>query len=82
MKKILVLILVCLLVSGCVNINDSSYEQIVNVTTGSKYDVYNTYRKGYKFYLPVGLYIEDSNDYNEIIRSEKEKFYLYIDLIS
>jgi len=32
--------------------------------------------------LPVGLYIENSNDYNEIIRSEKEKFYLYIDLIS
>ncbi len=82
MKKALVLILVCLLVSGCVNINDSSYEQIVNVTTGSKYDVYNTYRKGYKFYLPMGLYIENSNDYNEIIRSEKEKFYLYIDLIS
>ncbi len=82
MKKVLVLILVCLLASGCININDSSYEQIVSTTTGSKYNVYNTYRKGYKFYLPVGLYIEDSNDYNEIIRSEKEKFYLYIDLIS
>ncbi len=82
MKKKLTLILACLLTSGCININNSSYEQIIDVTINSDYKIYNTYRKGYKFYLPVGLYIEDSNDYNEVISSEKEKFYLYIDLIS
>ncbi|HBA37437.1 MAG TPA: hypothetical protein DCY94_01810 [Firmicutes bacterium] len=82
MKKTLLLgaILICL--TGCVNIDNSTYETIASETTNSNLKIYNTYRKGYKFYLPIGLYVENSDDYNETIKSDREKFYMYIDVIS
>ena len=80
--KIISITLLILLVSGCVNIRKSSYENIIENTIKSNTNIYNTYRKGYKFYLPHGLSIEDSKEYNEIIRSNKYKYYLYIDVVS
>jgi len=82
MKKILILILILLTLTGCVDINSSSNEKIINETVQSKTKVYNTYRKGYKFYLPNGLYVEATRDFNEVIKSSRETYYLYIDLIS
>ena len=82
MKRIVILGFFLLLLSGCVNVNKSSYEEIINAVAGSKREVYNTYRKGYKLYLPNGLYVYNSKEYNEVIKSEEETFYLYIDLIS
>lgn len=81
MKKVLVLVLAVICLTGCVNINKSTYENIIDDTIKSDSKIYNTYRKGYKFYLPFGLHITDSKDYNEVIKSDKENFYLYIDLI-
>jgi len=82
MKKVLILVMILFLVSGCTNINDSTYEEIIEETTKSKLDIYNIYRKGYKFYLPAGLYIHTSKNNNEIITDGNNTFYLYIDLIS
>lgn len=82
MKKILILGLALICLTGCVNISNSSYEKIAKETLNSKLKIYNTYRKGYKFYLPTGLYIEDSRNFNEIIKNDQEKFFMYIDLIS
>lgn len=82
MKKAILIILCTFLLTGCMNIENSSYEKIVSETTLAKTKIYNNYRKGYKFYLPRGLYIKDSNSYNEVIEGKDETFYLYIDLIS
>ena len=82
MKKVIILGSILLLLSGCVNLNNSSYDQIIEDITSSNRKISNTYRKGYKFYLPIGMYVEDSKDYNEVIKNDKETFYLYIDLIS
>ena len=81
MKKIFVLIFFGLLLSGCVNINNSSYDQLIEDVALSDVRSQNTYRRGYKFYLPVGLNIEDSKEYNEVIKKDDLVFYLYIDLI-
>lgn len=81
MKKVLLLVLSILLLCGCVNINESSYEKIIDEAASSKMKIYNTYRKGYKFYLPVGLYVDETKDYNEVIKNGRETFYMYIDLV-
>ena len=80
--KILSIVMLILLVSGCVNIRKSSYENIIENAINSNTKIYNTYRKGYKFYLPHGLSIANSKEYNEIISSNKYKYYLYIDIVS
>lgn len=82
MKRLIVLTLIVLLLSGCVNVKKASLEEIIEEATESKTDIYNTYRQGYKFYLPSGLYIYSSKDYNEVIKSDKYTYYLYIDLVS
>lgn len=82
MKRAIVLIVTVLLLSGCVNIAKSDYNEIINEAVSSNKNIYNTYRSGYKFYLPSGLYIENSKDYNEVIKSGDDLYYLYIDIIS
>ncbi len=81
MKRI-VLLLSVLLLTGCLNINRSSYESIIDNTIKSNKNIYNQYRNGYKFYLPKGMVVTDSTEYNEVIRSNKNNYYLYIDVIS
>lgn len=81
MKKYILLIFVILTLTGCVKIETSSFDKLIDETTNSKLELFNTYRKGYKFYLPASLYIKESNNYNEIIKSKTETFYLYFDLI-
>lgn len=82
MKKAILLFLLVLATTGCVDIGKSSYDEIANEIINTDAKMANTYRKGYKFYLPQSLYVVSSANYNEIIKSEKETFYLYIDLIS
>ena len=80
-KKIFLLILIILL-CGCVNINKSNYDELISNVVSSNTNIYNTYRDGYKFYLPKDLYVVKSSGYNEVIKNENEVYYLYIDVIS
>ena len=82
MKKSIILLSLVLLLTGCININKSSYETIINEVLTSKVKVYNQYRDGYKYYLPHGLYVSTSKEYNEVIKSDRYNYYLYIDAIS
>ena len=82
MKRIIMLLLLVLILTGCININKSDYKTIIDSTIKSNKKIYNTYRNGYKFYLPKGMYISDSTEYNEIIKSNNYSYYLYIDVIS
>ncbi len=80
MKKIIILTLI-LALTGCININKANKDTIIDETIKSKVKITNTYRKGYKFYLPSGLNVDSSKEYNELIKSDREDYYLYIDLI-
>ena len=82
MKKVAIILLALIMLTGCVSIEKSSYQEIIKEATKSKEKIYNTYRSGYKFYLPKGLYVEDSSEYNEILKGQNAYYYLYIDIIS
>ena len=83
MKKILVLVLTLVLLTGCVAIQDVDLDTIINETMGTKYtNLYNHVGRGYKYYLPQTLKSKTTDNLNEIIRSKKCDYYLYVDLIS
>ena len=82
MKRFILLFLIAFLITGCANVNKSSLDALIDEVVKSDREIYNTYRTGYKFYLPSGMYVKNSKEYNEEIRTKDYSFYLYIDLIS
>ena len=84
MKKnfILLSLLICLFVTGCKSVQDMTLEEIINKKVNRSVETYNTYRKGYKYFLPSGLGLVESTDYNEVLRDENYRYYLYIDAVS
>lgn len=81
MKKVILALLILVLMSGCVKIDDASIEELIESTMNSKYNLYNHQNKGFKYYLPRELYIEKDDEYNEIIKSKYYDYYLYVDLV-
>ncbi len=81
MKKIILIIAVLMLVTGCSNIKDLSYDEIIkNIATPISRT--NTYRTGYKYYLPRGMQVTDSSLFNEVLDDGKNIYYLYVDAVS
>ena len=83
MKKLLLLSLL-LLLCGCsiVRIDTSSIDNIVEVVLSKDNNLYNQIGKGYKYYIPRGVSYIDTNDYNDVLYSNGDYYYLYIDIIS
>lgn len=83
MKRVLVLISVIFLLTGCMNINNSSYEEIINSALNNKKILNkNKTSQGYSYYLPKGLIILEDLNNNLTLKSEKYNIYLYVDLVS
>ena len=82
MKKIFLLGAIFLVLTGCTSIQNSSLEAILNNSLNSKVDTTNVNRLGYQYYLPRGLIIQTSKDFNEIITDQKYLYYLYVDVVS
>ena len=82
MKKLFLLVAILFVLTGCTCVQSSSIEEILNQSMNSLVNVVNVNRKGYSYYLPRGLNIKSSNDYNEIISDEKYLYYLYVDIVS
>ena len=84
MKKGLLLLFLVFSLTGCKNINKSSYEQIIasGLYESNKTTFKNKTSQGYSYYLPKGLSIVEDINNNVVLKSEKYKMYLYIDLIS
>ena len=81
MKKIVIIISMLFLITGCTNINKLNYSDIVNnISTSSPKN--NIYRTGYSYYLPRGMQVSDSTMYNEVIEDANSKYYLYFDVVS
>ena len=83
MKKILIII-VLLLASGCtaVRIDTANIDNITNVVLSKDNKLYNRIGKGYKYYKPRGVSYIDTNELNDILYSNGNKYYLYIDAVS
>lgn len=82
MKKILLLVIPLLLITGCYNINNENLNDLVKNTVVKNKTHFNQFRSGYKYYLPNGLSVLEDYDYNEIITNDKYQYYLYVDIIS
>jgi len=80
-RKILLIIIGILFVSGCSTINNMSYQEIINKTKNSN-SLTNVTRKGYKYYIPKGVKLINNKDFNEILMDQDNVYYLYVDVVS
>ena len=83
MKK-LILIICLLFISGCsvVRIDTTSIDNIISVVLSKDNTLYNQIGKGYKYYVPRGVSYMDTNEHNDVLYSNGQYYYLYIDIIS
>ena len=81
-KRILLILLILFLTSGCVNINKVSKDELIDTIIADKHNLYNHINKGYKYYLPRGLKSEKVDEFNDIIKGVDTDYYLYVDLVS
>ena len=82
MRKIVVLILCLFVLTGCsssIDINnvDSIFETFLNKKTS----LVNNYSNGYKYYLPNGVRVINSSNYNEKLYYNGYYYYLYVDVV-
>ena len=82
MKKVFLLVAIIILFSGCSNINENSIDSIISDALNSPIDTTNVSRMGYEYYLPRGLIVWSSTDFNEILTDQKYLYYLYVDVVS
>ncbi len=82
MKKILLVIGMIILLCGCTDIKDKSYDNIIASSLNNEYKYSNVYREGYSYYLPAGLKIVNNVETSDIITDNIYTYYLYVDRIS
>lgn len=83
MKKIVLLILVTVILTGCtiVRIDTTSIDNIVDVILSKENTLYNRVGRGYKYYVPRGVTYIDSSGSNDKLYSNGVYYYLYLDEI-
>ena len=83
-KNKIILFLFIFLFAGCsaVNINTNNYLKNINdiLKRNNKYTSDNAI--GFQYKLPVGVTKIESNEFNEVLISNNEKYYLYADVVS
>ncbi|MBQ1813188.1 MAG: membrane lipoprotein lipid attachment site-containing protein [Bacilli bacterium] len=84
MKKVIILILFLLVFTGCSkeNIDINNYEMIFNTFLSKDTSLVNNYSTGYKYYLPTGVKVLDSKDYNDKLYYNGEYYYLFVDIVN
>ena len=81
MKKVILLVIIFFLITGCRQIKDLSYDDVIKTLDNVSFKP-NIYRQGYKYYLARGMSVSDSTLFNEILTNGQEEFYLYVDALS
>lgn len=84
MKKVGLILLGCLMLTGCtaVRIDTQNIDNMVSVILSKDNDLYNHVGKGYKYYVPRGVTYIDTNEFNEKLYSNGNYYYLYVDAVS
>lgn len=80
-KKVLLILVLILSLTGCVNINNLETDYIINGLMNTPKKA-NTYKRGYQFYVPKGLQVQETGSNYAILSSSDVNYYLYIDLVS
>jgi len=80
-KKIFLILIMFIFLTGCSNLDEFQYDEMI-AKFSMKSKPANTYKKGYKFYVPKGLHIGDAGDNYVILTSSDINYYLYVDLVS
>ena len=82
MKKIFLLGIFLFLLTGCTSVKSDSLDNIINNALNTNIKTLNVNRKGYRYYLPKGLALRNSDNYNEVFMSDRYIYYLYVDIVS
>ena len=82
MKKIMLLIGITFFLTGCVNIENSSFDQIINNALKNNVELKNKSENGYTYYLPAGIKLVENKQSNLVFETNKYRMYMYVDLIS
>ena len=79
-KIILIVCLFCLV--GCTsNINDMSYEEIIEMNLNDN-NLSNVNSIGYKYYLPINFSVYKDDTYNQTLLSDNNLYYMHVDVVS
>ena len=82
MKKYLLLFVSIFILTGCTNIDNLNYSQVITKTLEEDSLRTNTYLQGYKLYLPQHMTLIGDLAGNDILYSYGDKYYFYVDLVS
>lgn len=85
MKKVILILFIIIFLSGCMKVSEFKsidVDNVLNRLLKEKTSLVNNSSKGYKYYLPLGVELINSNDYNEELYSHGDYYYLYIDLVN
>lgn len=85
MKKryfVIILITVLFFMCGCTKINNYDDKDLILQVLGQRKIKSNVALNGYKIYMPVGMSLLNDAKSNNILYSEGDKYYLYVDLLS
>jgi len=84
MKKKYFLILFLLLLTGCIRVDktNENYDELIKEVLNNNKEYTNEVGSGYKFYVPTGLRLVDSNNNNQIFTGYDTNIYIYVDITS
>ena len=80
-KKIMLLIVIALILTGCTKI-DNNIDNIISATMMKEIKNVNTVSTGYELYIPMGVIQLVDNEYNQKFMIRNTHIYLYVDTIS
>ena len=82
-KKIILLIISILALTGCTNLTNMSIDELVDVMLEKNTKLSNNVFDGYKYYIPRGLKLLEKDEYNASLKDEyNNTYYFYIDVVS
>ena len=82
-KKIIILMIFILTLTGCTNLTAMSIDQVVDVMLEENTKLANNVFDGYKYYIPKGLKLITKDEYNASLKDEyNNTYYFYIDVVS
>lgn len=83
MKRVMLLLSVIMLLTGCTlsRIDDKSIDGVVTTILSQKLKYTNAVGRGYKYYLPMGVSRQSVDDFNEKLYSLGDTYYLFIDVV-
>lgn len=82
MKRIILLGIILVMLTGCTSVKSSSLQTIISEAINSGNKTKNVNRNGYRYYLPRGLSLKSSDNFNEVLTNQNNVFYLYVDVVS